>query len=87
MKFVRYWITFEVGASVLPLGVGDGCGVTAYGRDDALLIVNAKVFGGNGLPEIVEMIENVDLSTLDEGHVIPNIGDVTVRSIWFPRGF
>lgn len=32
----RYWITFDFSGEVPPLGLGYGCGVTAYDLDDAV---------------------------------------------------
>jgi hypothetical protein len=39
------------------------------------------------MPAVVQVVENVDVSTLDQKHVLPNIGDVTVRGVWFPLGY
>jgi hypothetical protein len=83
MKLHRYWIKFEK-VEDLSLGIGLGCGVTAFDCQDAIDLIHRKVFGARDLPAILHMIENVDVSTLDSGHVLPNIGDVTRRGIWFP---
>jgi len=32
-----------------------------------------------------EAIENIDIRLLDQEHVVPNIGMVTFRGIWFPN--
>jgi hypothetical protein len=32
-------------------------------------------------------MEDVDLSSLEQKHVLPNLGDVTARGIWFPQGY
>jgi hypothetical protein len=42
------------------------------------------VFGGGPLPAVVEVVENVDVRDLDEGHVLPNLGDPSARGVWFP---
>jgi hypothetical protein len=31
------------------------------------------------------LVEDVNVSELDAGRVLPNIGDPTVRGVWFPR--
>jgi hypothetical protein len=31
--------------------------------------------------------ENLDIRTLDQGHVIPNMKDPTLRGVWFPLGY
>jgi len=58
----------------LPPGVALGCGVTAYGCADATGLVHARVFGGIQMPEIAERADDVDISTLDMRHVVPNMG-------------
>ena len=81
----RYWIQFERISS--PVSLNRGCGVTAYDRDDAAALVRERVFAGRTMPKINQVLEDVDVSTLDQKHVIPNIGDVTARGVWFPLGY
>ena len=81
----RYWFEFCEGN--LPFGVRIGCGVTAYNYDDALFLLSKKVFNNAAPPEIKNMIENVDISTLDDGHVLPNMSSPNLRGIWFPLGY
>lgn len=84
----RYWIRFEFGRNDRrPIGSGLGCGVTAYSVDDALAIARERLFGGAPLPELKELIEDVDVSGLDAAHVMPNMGNVAVRGVWFPQGY
>jgi hypothetical protein len=80
----RYWFTFnvELGAAVPPLGVG----VTAATKEDALDLVRSELLGGDPLPAVVDVREDVDVGTLDPSHVLPNMGDPSRRGIWFPRG-
>jgi hypothetical protein len=61
--------------------------VTAWTLDDARLLLTQKVFDGAELPTDVTVIENVDVSTLDRGHVLPYIAPTNERGIWYPRGF
>ena len=79
----RYWFTFERIASPSPLNLG--CGVTAYDLADAVSILRERVFREIDLPRITQQIENVDVSTLDPKHVLPNMGLVTERGVWFPK--
>ena len=83
-SLTRYWIVFERSATPTPLNLG--CGVTAYDRHDAEELVRERAFAGRPIPKIVQVLENVDVSTLDQRHVAPNLGDVTVRGVWFPLG-
>lgn len=65
-----------------------GCGVTAYDLQDALAIIREKLFQCQELPPITEIIEDVDVSKLDKGHVLPNITKPPSNyGIWFPYGF
>lgn len=84
----RYWLEFALD----PTHVTDreafllkGCGVTAHSRDDCLHLVMRVVLRGDRLPEVRDVIENVDVSTLDKNHVLPNMGLVTERGVWFPN--
>ena len=78
----RYWFRFERSEKPTPLNLG--CGVTAFDYEDALLLVREILFKSYDKQRITECIENPDVSQLDAGHVLPNLGDVTVRGIWFP---
>ena len=87
MGLRRFWIEFATSARpTLPMGTRRGIGVTAFSRDDALALVRTVVFGDNDLPPLDSIIEDVDVSTLDPGHVLPNMGTVLRRGIWFPLG-
>lgn len=88
MRLHRYWLQFESELAVdLPAGVLLGCGVTAWNYEDALNLVRDRVFGGNALPPIGMCIEDVNVSNLDEGHVLPNMGSPSIRGVWFPLGY
>ena len=80
----RFWFIFERFAHPTPLNLG--CGVTGRDYEDALQIVRDTVFT-RGAPRIIQCIEGIDVSTLDPKHVLPNIGDVTRRGVWFPQGY
>ena len=79
----RFWFSFE---DPSPFSIwGAGCGVTAYSHDDAVQILKDRVFQ-QSLPAC-SVIADIDVSTLDENHVRPNIGLVTQRGVWFPLGY
>ena len=80
----RYWFQFELIDA--PSALNLGCGITAYSRDDALTILRERVFRGGDSPRIVNVQEDVDVSTLDPKHVLGNIGLVVDRGVWFPLG-
>jgi hypothetical protein len=82
----KYWFQFEASeATDLPPGAILGCGVTAIDLDDAKRLLKAELFPEDELPPEASVVENVDVSTLDKGHVQPNITrDVARRGVWFP---
>ena len=82
----RYWFTWDE----LPQGNrarGLGCGVTAESRHAAEMLLSAAIFDRGAVPPPSQFVEDVDVSTLDAGHVLPNMGDPVVRGVWFPQGF
>jgi hypothetical protein len=70
----RYWFLLEVGY---------GIGVTAYSVDDAIELISSEL--PNVTPALGAPIVNIDIQTLDQSHVIPNLGTPNVRGIWFPN--
>lgn len=83
----RFWFTFQIGPKdKYPCGVNYGCGVTAYDREDAENILKEAIFVDMEMLPIERCVEDVDISTLDEGHVIPNMGNIFSRGLWFPLG-
>ena len=84
VELTRYWFEFDWGDEEPPPGARFGCGVTALGAEDALALLRERVFVGRDLPPIKRMIEDVDVSTLDEGHVLPNMAPPNWRGVWFP---
>ena len=85
MKLIRYWFEFNFADSGLHPSLLRGCGVTAYSYDDALRLLSEYVFKGNCLPPIANVIENVDVSTLDTNHILPNMGVCIWRGVWYPN--
>lgn len=70
-----------------PLGVRMGCGVTAYDLYDAIGLVKSHIFHSEECPLTKKIIQDVDIATLDTNHVVPNMGSVLKRGIWFPLGY
>ncbi|MEE4209717.1 MAG: hypothetical protein V2I43_10660 [Parvularcula sp.] len=87
MKTTRYWFAFDFEIDDgSPFGLVMGCGVTAYDYKDAISILEEKVFHGP-VPKTKSVVENIDISTLDPGHVLPNMGLTIRRGVWFPLGY
>jgi hypothetical protein len=51
------------------------------------MLLSTAMFDGGALPPPSQVVEDVDVSTLDAGHVRPGIDDPTTRGVWFPQGF
>ncbi len=87
-KYIRFWFEFEIETAFkYPPGIGIGCGVTALAYDDALKIMDEKIFFSIKRPPIKKTIENVDIRELDQGHVVPNMKPPNYRGVWFPLGY
>ncbi|MDF1501728.1 hypothetical protein [Roseisolibacter sp. H3M3-2] len=67
------------------LSAGPGIGVTAASEAEARELAEAT--RARFAPEavITGVTPDVDVSTLDAAHVVPNAGPVVVRGVWFPR--
>ena len=84
----RYWFEFNHASNPEHRAwVLMGCGVTANDYDDAVNLLKERVFRVDDAAPIKRVIEDVDVSTLDPGHVLPNMHPPNLRGIWFPRGF
>ena len=79
----RYWIKFETQAAYEPLIVG--CGVTAYNKDDVVILIDEVLFKYFDKRQIAEIIPNIDIQTLEASHIRPNMGNPVVRGIWYPN--
>jgi len=80
----RYWVRLKAGEAG---GREVEFGVTAYTEADALEILRYLAFSPAGLPELVEIVADVDVRSLDRGHVIPNMNPPNWRGIWDPKGY
>ena len=79
----RYWIRFDPKSQVAT-GFRLGCGVTALSEFDAVSLLRSIYPAAAPTFTIEEIISDVSMSQLDQNHVIPNIGDVERRGVWFP---
>jgi len=85
MTLHRYWFKF---ATIEPYNsLRLGCGITARDYDDALSILRDTVFEGQKLPAIESVVHDIDVSTLDQKHVTPNMEPPVWRGVWFPKGY
>ena len=68
----RYWFTFH-DEQCVRFGLGQGCGVTALNLNDAVGLLEQHVFGGPLPFAVASVTEDVDVSSLDPGHVLRNM--------------
>ena len=61
-----------------------GYGVTAYSEDDARNLIAGAVGGAALESGLVQIIVDVDVRSLDQSHVIPNMGPPNLRGVWYP---
>ena len=67
-----------------PLSEGFGIGVTAGSPNEARELaeeVRERYFEN---AEIIGEIADVDVSSLDANHVVPNLGFVVAYGVWYP---
>ena len=77
VELTRFW--FEFDGSII-----SGYGVTAYSYDDAIRLLKEIIFRDRPMPDIKSVVENIDVSTLHEGKILPNIGAPSFRGVWYP---
>jgi hypothetical protein len=88
IELKRYWFEFDIKSVIgYPHPIGYGCGITAYDLEDALEIMNKIIFKNSPRPDFKRVVENIDIRTLDQGHVIPNMSPPIYRGVWFPLGY
>ena len=84
----RFWFEFDLPLDAdCPRGTREGVGVTASDLDDALSLVDQRVFVGRPLPPVTARAEDADVYQLCPWLVLPNMTDPSVRGIWFPAGY
>lgn len=77
-----YWIELDRYS-----GLASFIGVTAYSLDDAILLIKEQLFRKQEMPRLKNVIENIKFKDLDQNHVVPNMGPITERGIWYPNLF
>lgn len=82
LPLIRYWIEVQLPEGPLQ---PRHFGVTAYSLDDALSLLHGSAACTLPSPPVVVQVRpNVDVSTLDAGHVLPNTLPPNRRGVWFP---
>ena len=67
-----------------PLPRSFGIGVTAASEAEARTLAESTM-EELGIPGTLgAVVADVDVSSLDAGHVLPNVGPSAVRGVWYP---
>ncbi|MDF2233295.1 hypothetical protein P2H44_12100 [Albimonas sp. CAU 1670] len=82
----RFWIEFERAPGQVATAL-HSFGVTAPSRDAALALIRERAYCGKVPLPVAKIVEDVDVSTLDPNHVLPNMEPPHETGIWFPMGF
>ena len=75
-----FWIEFPQDENLVM-----GIGVTAYSQDDAMSLIKEQ-----GIEHWLEGAREMKITTgvriddLDQRHVVPNIGPLQLRGVWYP---
>ncbi|MBU6122593.1 hypothetical protein [Hymenobacter siberiensis] len=82
VHLTRYWMEVQLPEGQLhPRHFG----VTAYSLDDALSLLHASAaYTLPTPPVVVQAWPEIDVSTLDLDHVLPNMLPPNRRGVWFP---
>ena len=62
-----------------------GLGVTAFSRDDAFELLCASGYTLRPDDPSIRVTEGIQVADLDQNHIIPNMGPIVLRGVWFPR--
>lgn len=84
----RYWFEFDYPEPRIGHGAyipaNDCCGITAFDYDDALKIMRRFMLRENETPSFCQVIENIDISAIDDENVHRNLGVPIWRGVWYP---
>ena len=83
----RYWFIIYPHDRFGPRNIG----ATASSKSEAISLIIDSLTKINLTERLVnlnnntESIENIDIRLLDQNHVVPNMGVVTWKGVWFPN--
>lgn len=72
----KYWFHCKNGISI---------GVTSYNLADAIRIISLERDVYRMEPDFEGIACDITLRDIDENHVVPNMGSIVNRGIWFPN--
>ena len=79
-RLETFWITFPKDQS-LPMGIG----VTAYSEEDAFRLIQEQGFDQwYASAKEIHVTAGVSIDDLVQSNVVPNIGPMQLRGVWYP---
>jgi len=75
-SLTRYWFRFRDSFCY---------GVTAYSVEDATNLLREAGLELDFDSDLIEIVHDVDIRSLDQQHVVVNIGPPNFRGVWYPR--
>jgi hypothetical protein len=75
----RFWIELDT-----PIRGLRTFGVTAIDLADALGLIRLFLEPATAVPHPARVIEDVDVGTFDQRHVLPNMLPTIWRGVWYP---
>lgn len=84
----RYWFEFDFPEPRLGhegyIPACGGCGITAFDYDDALKIMRQFMLQDGETPIFRRIVENVDISAIEDEDVLNHMGVPVWRGVWYP---
>ena len=62
-----------------------GYGVTAYSVEDATHLLKDAGLELDFDSDVIEILHDVDIRSLDQQHVVVNMGPPSFHGVWYPR--
>ena len=62
-----------------------GIGATGYDLADATRLASAAASELKWTIELTQAVPNVRVADLDQNHVLPNMGVIVSRGVWYPN--
>lgn len=79
-RLETFWVTFPQDEN-LPLGIG----VTAYSEEDAFALIKEQgIDQWYAGAKKVNVTKGISIADLDQRNVVPNIGPMQLRGVWYP---
>ncbi len=84
----KYWIRVETSAHDTNSWISAlGYGITAFSREDAIDMLRTEAFEGQPMPEVVEVVEDVDEEEIQKRYGMAKLEAFLWPGIWYPTWY